>query len=135
MLPEWERAARSGNVEALEQMLDAGVDIDAKDAQNQTALMLAAAEGHVGAVSLLASRGAGLDHAAKYHLTALMLAIVRGHGQVARALAAAGADPRIRGTGAPGFSGRNAIDLARARDEHALADWLERIQETGEQSA
>jgi hypothetical protein len=41
-----------------------------------------------------------------------MLAIGAGHEDVARVLADAGADLSLRGTGAPGFAGKTASDLA-----------------------
>jgi len=133
MQQEWEDAARSGNVEGLDRLLAAGTDVDSKDAHGQTALMLAASEGHVGAVTLLAGRGANLDHSAKYHLTALMLAVIRRHEPVVRVLAAAGADTRLRGSGAPGFAGKTASDLARELEQPALAEWLDGIRDAGEQ--
>jgi ankyrin repeat protein len=112
---EWKAAAHAGNVEAMEQLLETGADIDAKDQHGQTALMLAALRGHTAGVRFLASRGAGLDHTAKFHLTALMLAVVGGHADIVRALAEAGADLTVRGTGGPGFHDKTALDLAEAR--------------------
>jgi ankyrin repeat protein len=96
--------------------LRAGADVDARDRYGQTALMLAAHRGHREIVQALAEAGADLNVAAKYNLTALMLAIVAGHAAAARTLARAGADLTVRGTGAPGFSGKTAYDLAVARE-------------------
>jgi uncharacterized protein len=45
-----------------------------------------------------------------------MLAVVAGHAGLARTLVRAGADLAVRGTGAPGFAGKTAYDLAVARD-------------------
>src|SRR5207248_8244131 len=64
---------------------------------------------------LLIVQGAALDHTAKYGLSALMLAAVRGHTDVVSRLIDAGADVSLRGTGAPGFAGKTALDLATAR--------------------
>jgi ankyrin repeat protein len=124
--PDWERAARNGDVTTLARLLAAGVDIDSLDAYSQTALMRAAAEGHEDAVVFLARRGADLNHTAKYHLSALMLAIVRGHAGGARALVEAGADLAIRGSGAPGFEGKTALDLAEARGDRSIVDLIRR---------
>lgn len=112
MRPEFERAARAGDVSGLERLVASGVPVDALDRHGQTALMLAAHNGRLDAVGWLVGRGARLDVTAKYGLSALMLAIVAGHEDVARALVRAGADLTIRGTGAPGFSGKTAHDLA-----------------------
>jgi ankyrin repeat protein len=113
--PVWESAVRNGDVDAVRELIRAGADVDARDRYGQTALMLAAQRGHHEIVELLVARGAALDVTAKYGLTALMLAIVAGHPAVARVLARAGADLRVQGTGAPGFAGKTAYDLAVAR--------------------
>jgi ankyrin repeat protein len=114
---EWAAARRRGDVEALRRQLDAGADIDARDGQNQTALMRAVYDRQADVVRLLVSRGAGLNHTAKYNLTALMLAVIRGQSEIARVLVEAGADVARRGTGAPGFAGKTALDLAIERGD------------------
>jgi len=124
MTPEWECAAREGDVATLSSHLAAGADVDALDRHGQSALMLAALGGHLGAVQLLIRAGAALDTTAKYRLSALMLAVLRGHEPVARALAAAGADLRLTGSGAPGFAGKTAAQLASERGLHSLAEAL-----------
>jgi ankyrin repeat protein len=106
-------------------MLDAGYDVDARDGYGQTALMRAAHAGRLAAVQLLVSRGASLNHTSKFSLSAVMLSVIGGHADVARALAAAGADLTLRGSGAPGFAGKNAADLARERGDVYLAATLE----------
>jgi hypothetical protein len=44
--------------------------------------------------------------------------------EVVRILAAAGADIDLRGTGAPGFVGKTALDLAAARADDAMVKIL-----------
>ena len=114
MRPDWDRAIRHDDVGTLARLLEEGADIDARDAHGQTGLMIAASSGAPGAVAFLVERGAALDHTAKYHLSALMLAVLRGEPTIVRALVAAGADRSIRGSGAPGFHGKTALDLAEA---------------------
>jgi len=70
---------------------------------------------------VLVRAGADLDRTAKFGLSALMLAVVNHHEPVATALAAAGADLRLAGSGAPGFAGRTAAQLARDRGLEELA--------------
>jgi len=124
MTKDWERVILQGDVDAVEQLAASGADVNARDAHGQTGLMLAAMRGHMSIVRLLIDRGADLNHTSKYHLSALMLAVINGHAAIARALVEAGADRSIRGTGAPGFHGFTAADLASARGEEALADLL-----------
>jgi ankyrin repeat protein len=107
-----ERAVRAGDVRALESELSAVGSVDSLDSHGQTALMLAAHAGHQAIVECLLRHGANLDVRAKFGLSALMLAIVAGHEAVARTLVAAGANLTLQGSGAPGFAGKTAADLA-----------------------
>lgn len=108
----WEEAVTGGDVETVREMLHAGADANALDRYGQTALMLAAHRGYREMVEILVEGGADLDATAKFSLSALMLAVTAGHVDVARVLARAGTDLRIRGSGAPGFAGKTAYDLA-----------------------
>ncbi len=117
---DWERAATTGDVATIARRWRAGAAVDARDRHGQTALMLAAHHGHADVVATLIDAGADLDVTAKYGLSALMLAVVAGHPECARLLARAGADRTLTGTGAPGFAGKTAYDLAVARGMTAL---------------
>jgi ankyrin repeat protein len=122
--PEWERAAREGNAALLAEQIAAGADLDARDQHGQSAVMLAALGGHLEAVRLLIRCGADLDVRAKFGLSAIMLAVINGHEHVARALANAGADLSLVGSGAPGFAGKTAAQLALERGLAVLAKEL-----------
>jgi len=111
----WEDAIKRGDLQAVLDLLGRGIDVDARDRYGQTALMLAAHAGHREVVETLIAHRANLDITAKFGLSALMLAVVAGHTEVARVLAKAGADLSPRGTGALGFAGKTAYDLAVAR--------------------
>jgi ankyrin repeat protein len=115
-MTEWWTAVRHGNVDALRALIAAGAEVDARDGHGQTALMNAAREGHIEIVRLLVAHGADLNHTAKYHLSALMLAVLNGRDAIVGVLADAGADLTIRATGAPGFAGLTALDLAERAD-------------------
>ena len=53
MRPDWERAAKSGNVSALASQIATGADVDSLDGFGQSALMLTAQHGDLEAVELL----------------------------------------------------------------------------------
>jgi ankyrin repeat protein len=108
----WEGAVTRGDVATVRALLRAGAEVDARDRHGQTALMLAAHRGYREMVEILVEGGADLNVTAKFSLSALMLAITAGHAEVARVLARAGADLRVTGSGAPGFAGKTAHDLA-----------------------
>jgi ankyrin repeat protein len=46
-----------------------------------------------------------------------MLAVLGGHAEIVRVLVEAGADVTVTGTGAPGFAGKTALDLAVQRGD------------------
>lgn len=127
MRTDWEQAARDGDASSLAEQLAAGAEVDALDRYGQSALMLAARAGALAAVRVLIEAGAKLDVTAKFGLSATMLAAVNDHEAIARLLLAAGADLSLTGTGAPGFHGKTAADLARDRGLAALATELSAV--------
>lgn len=124
MTPEWERAAQQGDADALSRQISAGADVNALDRYGQSGLMLAALGGHLEAVEVLIRANADLNITAKFRLSATMLAVINGHVSVAKAVAAAGADLGLTGSGAPGFAGKTAAQLAVDRGLEALAKEL-----------
>ena len=117
----WEEAVRRGDADVMRDLLSRGIDPNARDPHGQTGLMLAAHAGHLAAVQLLVDHRLDLNVTAKFGLSAVMLAVTAGHKEIAWLLARAGADLRLRGTGAPGFAGKTAADLAGARGWNDLA--------------
>lgn len=117
---EWRGAVRRGDLAAVRRLLESGSDVNARDRYGQTALMTASRDGNLEIVHLLIANGTDLDHTAKYGLSALMLAVINGHVEIVQVLAQAGARQDLRGTGAPGFSGQTALDLATARGDRTL---------------
>lgn len=112
MIAAWEDAVKHGNVQKVIDLIGNGADVNAFDRYGQTALMLAAHHGYDEIVEILIAHRANLNITSKFGLSALMLAIVAGHAEIARILVKAGADVSLRGTGAPGFAGKTAYDLA-----------------------
>ncbi len=124
MRREWEQAVRQGAIDTLERLFTTGVDINARDGHGQTALMLAVLEDRDDVARWLVEHGAALDHTAKFGLSALMLAVVRGRVDIVRRLTEAGANRSLRGTNAPGFAGKTALDLAVARGDEEMIEIL-----------
>jgi ankyrin repeat protein len=112
MTGKWEQAVQQGDFEQVGRLVSEGADVNSKDRHGQTALMVAATQGYTAVVKILVQSKAELDEAAKYNLTALMLAVLNGHTEIVRILMKAGADTAVQGTGAPGFSGKTALQLA-----------------------
>jgi hypothetical protein len=121
---ELEMAAFNGAVDEFGRIIAEGADIDARNKYGMTPLMIAVTRGHGPLVEWLIERGADLDHTAKYGMSALMLAVVYGHLDMVEALAKAGARTDIRATGAPGFQGKTALDLARDRRDETMIGLL-----------
>ncbi|OGS96397.1 MAG: hypothetical protein A3H31_02880 [Gallionellales bacterium RIFCSPLOWO2_02_FULL_57_47] len=111
----WEEAIKHNDAQVVLGLLGKGADMNALDRYGQTAIMLAAHAGHRELVEILIAHRANLNTTARFGLSALMLAVVAGHAEVAHLLAKAGADLTLRGTGAPGFAGKTACDLAAER--------------------
>ena len=95
------RAASSGNVSVVTELLTQGVDPDSHstDRYARTALILAAAGGHTESARALLDKGAGLELRDNAGLTALNWAALRGHRPVAELLLARGADVTTRSKG------------------------------------
>jgi cytohesin len=99
-------AAARGEVQALEEALEAGVPPDAKDGAGRTGLALALEGGHRGAAMRLEAalvRGQGLAPAA----TELLASAAMGDEAGVRSALGDGADPEVRSA-----SGNCALDLA-----------------------
>ena len=95
------------------------VNINAKQNQQITALMLAAKRGHLQIVNLLIRNGVYLDATDSQRWTALCFSIDADHGHVARALLEAGADPDIATQ-----EGIVAADLVNTAENSMLLDIL-----------
>ena len=74
-------AAGSGDVAALESMINSGVDVNAKDASfGHTALIIASRRGHLPVVDLLLTKGADVNATDNYGNTALRWALRANKG-------------------------------------------------------
>jgi ankyrin repeat protein len=84
--------ARVGSTDELLEFFDHGLDPDVRDADGNTALMLAAYHGHEGAVVALIERGADVDLRNDRDQSPIAGALFKGEDEIVAALRAAGAD-------------------------------------------
>lgn len=86
------REAENGNNAKLEELLQAGQDINTADEVGYTPLIAAAAAGKADTVRYLLDHGAEVNRCNRLQETALMLAAQKGHAEVVSLLLSAGAD-------------------------------------------
>ena len=79
---DWLAAAKNGDTARVEALLKAGAEIEAKDKDGRTALMLAAQYGHADTVRLLLAQGARADARDKRGWNAYMLALLSPSGGI-----------------------------------------------------
>jgi ankyrin repeat protein len=102
-------AAKRNGLKQVRNLLEKGVDVNAKPSQGWTALMLAAGEGHLDVVRLLLEKGADVNAKTETDgKTALADASKNGHFGVVRLLLENGADVHAKDV-----FGWTALDVSR----------------------
>jgi ankyrin repeat protein len=114
--------ARSGETEALLQMLRAGLPVNLSDHKGNTLLMLAAYHGHKDTVSLLVKYGADVDRRNDRNQTPLGGVAFKGFTDVAQLLVAHGAD-----LNADNGNGMTPLLFANMFGRRETADYLRRV--------
>src|SRR6185312_14140559 len=113
-------AVRTGDLEQVIRLLEAGADPNSLDPLGGTPLLTACWLGHTSIASALLSRGADVDAVHREAgATALEYAVLKGRPDVVHLLLAAGADTARRYRG-----GQTVLDLAAARPPVAIVDEL-----------
>lgn len=112
-------AARNGQDEAMQMLLAAGADVNAKSDNGLTALLEAASHGHVETARTLLAAGAEVDATEDARCTSLHFAAERGDETMARLLLDAGADPNARN-----FSGGTPLHAAMFFGSVRVAEML-----------
>jgi uncharacterized protein len=106
-------AAQRGDVAAIDEILQGGLDVDCRDEDGVTPLMAAARRGQLVAVHKLLAAGAGIDNCAPVLGTPLMFASsLGGHHDVMHKLIESGAD-----VNAANAYGHTALWYARVSDD------------------
>ena len=76
------RAASIGDTAQVQRLLANGVEVNARDMFENTALIFAAGGGHIDVVQLLLDRGADVDASNHINVTALKVAVSKGHVRI-----------------------------------------------------
>jgi ankyrin repeat protein len=90
------QAAMRGDTTQVQQLLDKGVDVNAKDSNGETALMEAAGNGHTEVVKQLLAKGADVNAKSSYGYTALLYAADKGHTECVGLLLDGGANINVQ---------------------------------------
>ncbi|HET9421797.1 MAG TPA: ankyrin repeat domain-containing protein [Nocardioides sp.] len=120
----WLVTGVTGSVAMLETLLPAEPDLQIENRYGGVSVIPASERGHVDYVRRVVRTGIDVDHVNRLGWTALLEAVILGdggsaHQEVVRILLAAGADRSI-----PDGDGVTALEHARARGYHVIADLL-----------
>lgn len=122
---EFFEAAVKGHAQLMKDMVERGADVNARDADECTALMRAAQNGHTDAVKFLLSAHAEVDARDKYGWTPLMYAVKNGDTEIARILIAQGAE-----LGARNIAGFTPLVIALKKRDSTMENILRRAGAT-----
>lgn len=89
------KAAETGNLIKVQNLIKAGVEINGFSPTGNTALIAAVKENHIDIVKTLIEAGANIDLQGNIDNTALMEAVMREHTEIVRIIIEAGADVNI----------------------------------------
>ena len=104
-------SAKEGDLDKVEQLIDAGADLNIKDKYGNTALLLASRKGHTEIVDKLISCKANLDLVDNYGWTALMEASYKGYTEIVEKLIDVGADVNVKNV-----HGKKVIRVAKDKE-------------------
>ena len=116
-------AANAGNIEAVNEHLAAGVDVNTKGIGGMTPLHRAAREGHKDTVEFLIANSADVNAKDKMGRVPLHRAAREGHKEVAELLIKKGADVNAKSESGL-FKGQTPLDEAIKRKQTELANLL-----------
>ena len=86
-----------GDIESVRAFIEAGADVNARDAEGMTPLMYAAKSGNIESVRILIESGADVTAQDSERRTPLSLAAKRENAEIVRLLTEAGADVNSQG--------------------------------------
>ena len=92
------QTAEKGNLSAVQTVLIQGADVNAKNVNYVTALMMASDKGFIEIVKLLLDKGADVNATKENNVTALMIASDKGRIDIVKLLLQKGADVNFKKT-------------------------------------
>ena len=111
-------AAENGDLSRVKALLAKGTEVNARNKNGATPLMMAAYNGHRDVVEVLLDMGADVNAKNNVGMTALIAASYQGHVEVVQALLAKGADVNAKRTdGVAAANGVTAL-IAASREGH-----------------
>jgi ankyrin repeat protein len=114
-------AVYDADLAEIESLLDAGIDVNLRDGEDDTALMWAADEGFIDVVRLLLGHGADVNITGGLGWTPLLMAAQTNRVEVVRVLLQAGADVTAQTSGSYVWT---ALFIARRNANIPLVDLL-----------
>lgn len=126
-----QRAAGRGDTAQVQQLLDQGIDVNARDGNNNTALICAAGSGNTETVDLLLKRGADVNAIDDGGWTALIRAAFRGHAECVKLLLAHGANVNQTRSAGPFMSSCTAAGWAKKGGYPEVAQIIEAASQKG----
>lgn len=115
-------SVRNGNLEKTKYFLSLGKDIDRKDINGFSLLMIASYWGHTDIVRHLCEEGANLNIRSNEGSTALIYAAQYGYGDIVNTLLDYGANHKI-----VNHEGRDALFYAKRRGNQLIIERLENL--------
>ena len=125
-------AAETGNLQAIQNLVNKGMDINSKNKDGKTALHIASGEGHLEMVKFLIENGAVVDAGDKEGRTALEVTVTspRGSLEIAKLLIKNGASKNIKRGGfvlianARNAYGETALQIASGEGDLEMVKFL-----------
>ena len=115
-------AARDNDSALVNELLKQGAELEWRNPNGMTALVIACWNGSYEAAEALCAHGAELDARNNYQSTPLMWAAHQGHTKICEMLLALGADPSLKD-----WQGKTALDYARQRNKPECAALLQPV--------
>ena len=117
------QAVADGDVVEVVRILDRGADINTRNKEGETALMVASLEGRGEIVKLLLARGADANIMDSVGATALLYAAVGGSADIMKLLLDRGADPDAKTN-----DGESALSISLIKGNKAAVDVLQKAK-------